>query len=92
MSEKMEAVVKVEGKEGGTEIKEVPVPEVGVNDVKIEVDMASICGTDVHIYMATSSAVMLWKWAPMSIMSRKENTFRANVTSLVATASTAALV
>jgi threonine 3-dehydrogenase len=31
-------------------MEEVPVPEMGINDVKIRVDRASICGTDVHIY------------------------------------------
>jgi threonine 3-dehydrogenase len=29
---------------------EVPVPEVGVNDVLIKIHKTSICGTDIHIY------------------------------------------
>jgi len=50
LAEKMDAVVKVKGQEGGTEIQRVPVPNVGQDDVLIKVDVASICGTDVHIY------------------------------------------
>lgn len=50
MSEKMRAIVKVRPEEGGTEMQEVPVPEPGPNDVLIETEVTSICGTDVHIY------------------------------------------
>ena len=45
----MQAVVKTRS-EPGLELQEVPVPEVGPNDVRIRVQKASICGTDVHIY------------------------------------------
>ncbi|NKB67162.1 MAG: L-threonine 3-dehydrogenase [Candidatus Latescibacteria bacterium] len=45
----MEALVKSRP-EVGLWMEEVPVPEVGLNDVLIEVEKASICGTDVHIY------------------------------------------
>jgi threonine 3-dehydrogenase len=34
----------------GLDLVDVPVPEIGINDVLIRVDRASICGTDVHIY------------------------------------------
>lgn len=34
----------------GLSLEDVPVPEIGINDVLIRVDRASICGTDVHIY------------------------------------------
>ncbi len=50
MAETMKAVVKTERAFGGTEIKEVPIPTPGQNDVLIKVKVASICGTDVHIY------------------------------------------
>lgn len=50
MPEKMRAVVKVRPEEGGTEIRKVPVPSPGPNDVLIRNKVASICGTDVHIY------------------------------------------
>ncbi len=45
----MKALVKRESKEG-LWLEEVPVPEVGVNDILIKVLKTSICGTDVHIY------------------------------------------
>jgi len=45
----MKALVKREAKPG-LWLEEVPAPEMGINDVKIRVDRASICGTDVHIY------------------------------------------
>ena len=45
----MPAVVKSRS-EPGLELQEVPVPEVGPNEVRIRVQKASICGTDVHIY------------------------------------------
>ena len=50
MPEKMLAVVKVKGEPGGTELKKVDIPKVGPNDVLIKIKVASICGTDVHIY------------------------------------------
>ncbi len=49
MAQTMQAVVKAK-KALGLEMQEVPVPEVGANDVRIRVKQASICGTDVHIY------------------------------------------
>ncbi len=36
--------------EPGLWLEQVPVPEVGPNDVRIKVLRTSICGTDVHIY------------------------------------------
>jgi len=46
---KMKALVKKYA-EPGIWLDEVPVPEVGVNDVLIKIHKTSICGTDVHIY------------------------------------------
>src|SRR5438046_1707839 len=45
----MKAVVKAK-REPGLWLEEVPVPEVGGDDVLVRVLKASICGTDVHIY------------------------------------------
>ncbi|MFH0965545.1 MAG: L-threonine 3-dehydrogenase [Planctomycetota bacterium] len=45
----MQALVKKEAKPG-LWLDEVPVPEIGTNDVLIRVHRAAICGTDVHIY------------------------------------------
>ncbi|MGN1415008.1 MAG: L-threonine 3-dehydrogenase [Anaerovoracaceae bacterium] len=50
MSEKtMWALVKSKP-EPGIELKRVPVPQVGPDDVKIRIRKTAICGTDVHIY------------------------------------------
>ncbi|MGE5568583.1 MAG: L-threonine 3-dehydrogenase [Rhodospirillales bacterium] len=36
--------------EPGLWLEETPVPEIGINDVLIKVNRASICGTDLHIW------------------------------------------
>ena len=45
----MKALVKKE-RRTGLWLEEVPQPEVGINDVLIQVDRTGICGTDLHIY------------------------------------------
>ena len=45
----MKALVKKYAKPG-IWMEEVPMPEVGVNDVLIKVKKAAICGTDLHMY------------------------------------------
>jgi len=45
----MNALVKARPEEG-LWLEQVPVPEVGVNDVLIKILRTSICGTDVHIW------------------------------------------
>jgi len=49
MPKSMKALVKRK-REEGLWLEEVPVPEMGINDVLIEVLRTGICGTDVHIY------------------------------------------
>jgi len=44
----MKALVKREAKPG-LWLEDVPVPEIGINDVLIRVDRTGICGTDLHI-------------------------------------------
>ena len=51
----MRALVKAKA-EPGIWMQDVPVPEIGPNDVLIRVRKASICGTDIHI----------WNWDPWS--------------------------
>jgi threonine 3-dehydrogenase len=46
----VKALVKKKPEEG-LWLEEVPVPEVGINDVLIEVLRTGICGTDLHIYL-----------------------------------------
>ncbi len=45
----MKAIVKSKA-EPGLWLEDVPMPEVGINDVLIKVLKTGICGTDVHIY------------------------------------------
>jgi len=45
----MKALVKKYAKPG-IWMDEVPVPEIGINDVLIKIKKTSICGTDIHIY------------------------------------------
>ena len=47
----MKALVKAKA-EPGLWLEDIPEPEIGINDVLIRVERASICGTDLHI----------WKW------------------------------
>src|SRR5450631_1777867 len=49
MATTMLAVVKPEAAPGA-EIREVKIPQFGLTDVLVKVKMASICGTDLHIY------------------------------------------
>ncbi len=45
----MKALVKLERK-AGLWLQDVPVPEIGDNEVLIKIRKTAICGTDVHIY------------------------------------------
>src|SRR2546423_1776679 len=49
MQKAMQAIVKAKP-EPGLWLEQVPVPEVGPDDVLIRTKRASICGTDIHIY------------------------------------------
>lgn len=46
---KMKALVKG-SREPGIWMEEVPIPQIGINDVLIKIHKTSICGTDIHIY------------------------------------------
>ncbi|RLC28740.1 L-threonine 3-dehydrogenase, partial [Candidatus Woesebacteria bacterium] len=55
----MKALVKDKA-EPGLWLKDVSIPEVGINDVLIKIHKTAICGTDIHIYN--------WnKWAQKTI-------------------------
>lgn len=49
MPETMKALVKA-SPEVGLWMQDVPVPEIGINDVLVKIDRTGICGTDLHIY------------------------------------------
>ena len=46
----MQALQKTAEGEGHVELREVPEPHPGDNEVKIKVEAAGICGSDLHIY------------------------------------------
>ncbi|MEW5901758.1 MAG: alcohol dehydrogenase catalytic domain-containing protein [Acidobacteriota bacterium] len=48
--DKMKALVKTGKGPGLVEVRDVPIPSIGDNEVLIEVKAAGICGTDLHIY------------------------------------------
>lgn len=50
MAEEMRAAVKAEAAPGSIELTQVPRPTPGPGEVLVRVQIASICGTDVHIY------------------------------------------
>ena len=49
MTAKMKALVKSRP-EPGLWLEEVPIPEIGINDVLVKIHKTAICGTDIHIY------------------------------------------
>jgi len=51
----MKAVVKFAAEPCSTEIREVPVPEPGEEDVLVEVAYTGVCGTDPHLHKGTSA-------------------------------------
>ncbi|NLN41784.1 MAG: alcohol dehydrogenase catalytic domain-containing protein [Clostridiales bacterium] len=51
----MKAVVKYDTVSGATELREVPVPEIGPNDVLVKVAYVGVCGTDPHMHRNLSS-------------------------------------
>jgi L-iditol 2-dehydrogenase len=53
--EKMKAVVKYADKAGATEIRDVPIPEIGKTDVLVEVAYVGVCGTDPHLHRNASA-------------------------------------
>lgn len=50
MTDSMYALVKREAAPG-LALERVPLPETGMNDIRIRVHLTAICGTDVHIYL-----------------------------------------
>jgi len=50
MTSTMKAAVKLKPAPKSTEVRSVPTPRLGPSEVLIRVTVASICGTDVHIY------------------------------------------
>src|SRR6187401_2145616 len=51
----MPAVVHTEMKKGAVEQRDMPVPEIGENEILMRVRGVGVCGSDVHQYHATQS-------------------------------------
>ncbi len=93
MQKTMKALVKKYAKPG-LWMDEVPVPEIGINDVLVQIHKTAICGTDVHIWNwdawsqktipvpMTIGHEFVGKvavWAAMCMMSQSAIPFRARV-------------
>ncbi len=50
MADTMMAAVKSRAAPGATDVKRVPVPKIGPTEALVRVKIASICGTDLHIF------------------------------------------
>src|SRR5215510_6686865 len=55
MSGTMAAVVQFDLKPGSVELREMPIPEIGEDDVLLQVGSVSVCGSDVHQYHGSQS-------------------------------------
>jgi L-iditol 2-dehydrogenase len=55
MSEIMNGIVQFDLKPNSVEIRELPVPEIGEEEVLLQVGAVSVCGSDVHQYHGTQS-------------------------------------
>ncbi len=49
MNKKMPAVVNYAPEPNSVEIREVPIPEIGEQDVLLAVQAVGVCGTDIHL-------------------------------------------
>ena len=50
MADTMIAAVKTRPAAGSTDVKKVPIPTIGPTEALVRVQIASICGTDLHIF------------------------------------------
>ncbi len=50
MADTMLAAVKARAAAGATEVRRVPVPKIGRTEALVRVKIASVCGTDLHIF------------------------------------------
>jgi len=55
MSETMSGVVQYELAPGAVELRELPTPDIGEEDVLLQVGAVSVCGSDVHQYHNSQS-------------------------------------
>jgi alcohol dehydrogenase/L-iditol 2-dehydrogenase len=55
MTATMTAVVQFDLKPGAVEVREMPIPEIGDDEVLLKIGGVSVCGSDVHQYHGTQS-------------------------------------
>jgi len=55
MSNSMAAVVQYDLKPGSVEVREMAIPEIGEEEVLLQVGAVSVCGSDVHQYHGSQS-------------------------------------
>lgn len=55
MSNSMTAVVQYDLKPGSVEVRELAIPEIGEDEVLLQVGAVSVCGSDVHQYHGSQS-------------------------------------
>jgi len=55
MSETMTGVVQFDLKPHSVELRELPIPEIGEDEILLQVGAVSVCGSDVHQYHASQS-------------------------------------
>lgn len=51
----MKAVVKFGQNPGETKLMDMPIPEIGVEDVLVKIECTGVCGTDPHMHNGTSA-------------------------------------
>jgi len=56
MTDVMQALVKMESSPGHLELQEVPIPDIGADEVLVEIAYCGICGSDLHIEAGTHPA------------------------------------
>lgn len=55
MSDKSAAVVNYAEPKGSVEIREIPIPEIGEDDILLEVENVGVCGSDLHQWTSDHS-------------------------------------
>jgi alcohol dehydrogenase/L-iditol 2-dehydrogenase len=55
MSDKSAAVVNYAEPKGSVEIREIPIPEIGEEDILLEVENVGVCGSDLHQWTSDHS-------------------------------------
>ena len=63
----MKAFVKVRPEPGGTEYLDWEVPSIQAGEVLIQVKVAGLCGTDIHLYDWPDTIVREYRPTPLNL-------------------------